>query len=67
MNLTPETLASMPLENRLLRFHELSEEAFERAARATTEEQRVGLIALAVSWRSLATEADEILRAQCGR
>jgi|HubBroStandDraft_5_1064220.scaffolds.fasta_scaffold1087364_1 hypothetical protein len=67
MSLTPENLASLPLEDRLLRFYELSEEAFERASRATADAERDSFLALAFSWRSLATEAEELLRAQRGK
>jgi hypothetical protein len=62
MNFTPETLSSLPLETRFLCCHELSEEALERAARATTDSERADLIALANCWLSLATETEEVVR-----
>jgi hypothetical protein len=62
MNFTPETLSSLPLETRFLRCHELSEEALERAACATTDSERADLIAVGNRWLSLATETEEVVR-----
>jgi len=59
--MTLDTLSSLPLETRLLRCHELSEEGFERAARATTEAERAQLIALANDWRALANETEKTI------
>lgn len=67
MNVTPETLASLPPETRLLRCHELSEEALERAAHATTEAERAQYAALANDWRMLAKETEDVIRAQRDR
>jgi hypothetical protein len=67
MHFTPETLVSLPLETRLLRCHELSEEVFEQAVRATTDTERADLIALANSWKSLADEIEHTIRMQWRR
>ena len=62
MNSTLEHLSSLPPELRLVRYHELCEEALERAVHATTEAERADLIALANRWRSLAIETEELVR-----
>jgi hypothetical protein len=54
----------MKLEERLLRYHERSEEAFELAQRATNDAERESDIKVAMDWRTLALEAERILRVQ---
>jgi hypothetical protein len=61
MNST-EYLSSLPPELRLLRYQELCEETLERALHANTAAERVDLIALANSWRSLAMETEELVK-----
>jgi hypothetical protein len=62
MNSTLEYLSSLPLELRLVRYHELCEDALERAVHAPTAAERVDLIALANRWRSLAIETEELVK-----
>lgn len=56
----------MSPERRLLRFHELSEELFDKVVHTKSEAERATLIALANGWRELATETEELLRAKRG-
>jgi len=51
----------MPWEERLLRFHELSEEAFRRAE-AAKDRQRDEYLALGTSWYVLAKETEQLMR-----
>jgi hypothetical protein len=67
MNFSPEHLSSLPPELRLLRYHELCEEALERAVHAATAAERTELIALANGWRALAAETEELVRTQWKR
>jgi hypothetical protein len=67
MKLSLEHLSSLPPELRLLRYHELCEATLERAVHATTAAERADLIALANSWRSLAVETEELVKALWSR
>ena len=62
MSTSPENLSSLPPELRLLRCHELREDALERAAHATSDTERADLVALADSWRSMAMEAEQLVK-----
>jgi hypothetical protein len=55
-------IEAMPWEERLLRFHELSEAAFQQAAKTDAQKQREEFLALGTSWYMLAKEAEQFLR-----
>jgi hypothetical protein len=55
-------LEHLPLERRLLRYHELSDDAFVRAAAAGDESERDRLMSMGKGWRLLALETEETLR-----
>ncbi|HWF63055.1 MAG TPA: hypothetical protein VN685_00420 [Rhizomicrobium sp.] len=67
MKLSLEHLSSLPPELRLVRYHELCEETLERAVHAATAAERAELIAMANSWRSLAVETEELVKALWSR
>lgn len=62
MTLQAEAWNSLPLENRLLHYHEMSREAQRLAAEATSEARRIELTTLAQNWRLLAQETERTLR-----
>lgn len=57
-----EGFEALPLEARLLRYHEMSEEASRLAEAAASEAQRMEYIALSENWRLLAQETERMLR-----
>ena len=62
MRSTLHELERLSPEIRLLRYHELSEDAFHTAAKTTDQKERADLIALGYGWRSLAMETEVTIR-----
>lgn len=62
MKLHAEGLEALPLEMRLLRYHEMREEASRLAETAASQAQRMEYIALSENWRLLADETERVLR-----
>ena len=62
MKLTPKSLEAMPLETRLLRYHEISEDLMRRATLTPEETEREHLLKLAEEWLALATATESLLR-----
>jgi hypothetical protein len=60
--LTAEEFENLPLEVRLLRFHECYEEALQSAARATNPADKAKYMAMAADWQTLAKETERLLR-----
>ncbi|MGH7969901.1 MAG: hypothetical protein ACREIC_14355 [Limisphaerales bacterium] len=57
-----DKLEALPWQERLLRYHQLSEEAFREAAHATTQQERDKFLSLGNGWYELATETEKMLR-----
>ena len=62
MDLTPKLPESIPLETRLLRYHEICEDCMRRATLASDAKERADLLVLAEAWLALATETETVLR-----
>ena len=60
--LAVEDFGKLPLEIRLLRFHECYEEVLELAAKATDPAEKAKYMAMANDWQTLATETERLLR-----
>lgn len=55
-------LEKLPLEKRLVRYQELSEDAFDCAALTADDVERDKLLAMGLGWHSFAIETEETLR-----
>ena len=62
MTIMEAGLVNLPLETRLLRYHEMREAALERAGQAATDAERENLQRIAGEWRLLAQETERLLR-----
>jgi hypothetical protein len=58
----PGDFERVPLETRVLRYYELSEDAFSRAERAAMDADREQYAAMGMAWRSLAEETEAVLK-----